>query len=341
MFASLFDNLFHHISFLFTTEFIANLIGRIVIIVLVTIYIGCIVYNVYSKDSAFNKEYKQKGFLKTHMDTTILNTILTITNVVYVIFTGIQGIYLYSYLFSDMALNANLNLAEYARQGFFQLMFITVINFAIILLTNENQKKQETKNTYTKWMNVLMCIFTIVIAISAFMRMRLYESEFGYTFLRLMVYVILVTEIIAILPTIYYILRGKINLLKSYFIICLTMYIIINFVNIDYVIAKNNIDRAQKVPGEYIREVDVSYLVNNLGTDAVSQMIYLYHTTTDENDKRKINNYLYHIYEEVKEDRNIQEWNIAKDRAKKQLEPLNLKYQTFKSNRNRYDYENI
>ena len=103
--------------------------------------------------------------------------------------------------------NTSINLAQNARQGFFELMFITVINFAIILFTSANQKKEETKNVYTKWMNVLMCIFTIVIAISAFMRMHLYESEFGYTFLRLMVYVILVTELISILPTIYYVVK--------------------------------------------------------------------------------------------------------------------------------------
>lgn len=343
VFASLFDKLFYQIAFIFTSEFIANLIGRMVIIGLVFVYIVCIIYNIYSKNSAFNREYKQKDILKKHIDNTIINTILTIINIVYLIFTGIQLIYLYSYIFADASLNVSLNLAQYARQGFFQLMFIRVINFAIILLTNANQKKEENKNAYTKWMNVLMCIFTIIIAISAFMRMHLYESEFGYTFLRLMVYVILITEIIAILPTIYYIVKGKINLLKSYFVIALTMYVITNFANIDYMIAKNNIDRAQKMPGEYVREVDVNYLIRNLGADAVSELVYLYHTTTDENDKRKINNYLYNIYKEVKNDRNIQEWNLAKDRAKKILEPLNLTYQKYQTNKNnsQYNYNSI
>lgn len=249
--------------------------------------------------------------------------------------------YLYSYVFSDAHLNATLNLAEYARQGFFQLMIITIINFAIILLTNENQKKEETKNKYTKWMNVAMCIFTIVIAISAFMRMRLYESEYGYTFLRLMVYVILITEMIAIIPTILYILKGKVNLLKSYLVIGITMYVITNFANIDYLIAKNNINRAMnKMLGEFVREIDTDYLIENLGTDAVSEIVYLYGTTEDARDKRRINNYLYNMYQDVKEDRNIQEWNLSKDRAKKILEPLNLEYQKVNSNK-KYDRDNI
>lgn len=346
VFANLFDKVFYKIAFIFTSEFVLNLIGRIIVAGLILIYISCILYNIVTKNSGFNREYKDKEFSKFHIDNTIVNTILTIINIVYLLFTAVQFIYLYSYIFGDTSLSASLNLAKYARQGFFQLMFITVINFAIILITNANHKKEETKNKYTKWMNVLMCIFTIVICVSAFMRMRLYESEFGYTFLRLMVYVILITETIAIIPTIFYIVKNKVNLLKSYFIIGITMYVIINFANIDYMIAKNNINRAEKLPGEYVREIDVDYLVDNLGTDAVSQIVYLYHTTKDESDKRRINNYLYNMYKDVKEERSLQEWNLSKNRAKKLLEPLNLEYQTYKSNNKDndfydYDYEDI
>lgn len=339
VFADFFDKFFYQIAFIFSSEFIVNLIARIILIALIFIYLICIIYNIIQENSAFNKEYQTKEFLKKRVNSTVLNTILTMVNVVYLAFTGIQFVYLYSYFFSDTALTESLNLAQYARQGFFQLMFITVINFAIILFTNANQKKEENQNTYTKWMNVLMCIFTIVIAISAFMRMRLYESEFGYTFLRLMVYVILITEMIAILPTIYYVVKGKINLLKSYFIIALTMYVIVNFANIDYQIAKNNIDRAEK--GELVRELDVSYLVNNLGTDAVSEMVYLYHHTNNEEDKRKINNYLYSVYQDVKGDRNFQEWNLSKDKAKKELEPLQLEYQGKSTKRNTRSNSNV
>ncbi len=339
VFANAFDVIFSKIEFIFTSDFIIELIGRLIVIALVFIYIVCILYNIFNKNSAFQREYKEKNILKSHINPVIINTILTIINVVYLAFTVIQFIYLYSYIFSDAHLNATLNLAQYARQGFFQLMVITIINFAIILLTNENQKKEETKNKYTKCMNVTMCVFTIVIAISAFMRMRLYESEYGYTFLRLMVYVILITEIIAIIPTILYILRQKVNLLKAYLVIGIAMYVVTNFANIDYLIAKNNINRAMnKMPGEFVREIDTDYLIQNLGTDAVSEIVYLYSTTEDERDKRRINNYLYNMYQDVKEHRNIQEWNLSKDRAKKILEPLNLEYQGYNSNRN---YNNI
>lgn len=334
VFATIFENVFEKIMFIFTSEFIVNLIFRIILIVMLLVYLVCVIYNILFKDSVFNKEYKSNRVSKIHIDNTIINTILTILNIVYFIFTAVQLIYLYSYIFTDTTLSESLNLAKYARQGFFELMFITAINFVIIILSNENNKKQENaKNTYTKWMNVLMCVFTLVIAISAFMRMHLYESEFGYTFLRLMAYIILVTEIISILPTIYYIIKGKISLLKSYLVIGITMYVIFNFINIDYIIAKNNISRVQE-SSDYTREIDIDYLVDNLGTDAVSEIVELYKMIENKTDKRKINNYLYDIYEDVKKDRSLQEWNLSKDRAEKLLEPLNLSYQTYRSYNN-------
>ena len=329
LFANLFESIFKNITYIFTSEFVINLLFRLIVIGLVFIYLLCIIYNIFKEKTSFNRKYKESEIFKLHIDSTIINTVLTIINIVYLIFTGIQFVYLYSYIFNNASLSASLNLANYARQGFFQLMFITIINFAIILLTTHN--KVEEENKYTKYMNVLMCIFTIVITVSAFIRMNLYESEFGYTFLRLMVYVILITETIALIPTICYILKKKVNLFKTYIVIAVTMYVIINFANIDHLIAKNNINRAQNnLQGEYTkREIDIDYLIENLGTDSVSEIVYLYTTVTDSQDKRKINNYLYNMYQDVKEDRTWQEWNLSKDRAKKELEPLNLQYQSY------------
>ena len=43
--------------------------------------------------------------------------------------------------------------------------------------------------------------------------------------------------------------------------------------------------------------------------------------------KRKVNNYLFDEYSDLKEKRNIQEFNISKQRATKLLEKLDLKYE--------------
>lgn len=56
--------------------------------------------------------------------------------------------------------------------------------------------------------------------------------------LRLMVYFILATEFMLIIPTIAYIFSKKVKLLKSYIVIISIMYALVNFTNVDKTIAK-------------------------------------------------------------------------------------------------------
>lgn len=328
LFAQVFDSAFKNIRYIFSSKTIINLIGRIIVISFITVYLVCIIYNILNENSTYNSTKKSKDVFKLEIDETIVNTILTIINIVYLVFSFIQLAYVGEYLFRGIGEKLNFNFAEYARQGFFQLMFITFINFAIIILTNSNKKPDDNKeHFYKKLMNILMCIFTVIIAVSAFMRMRLYEKEYGYTFLRLMVYFILTTEIIMIIPTIIYILKGKINLFKSYFLIVTVMYVIVNFSNIDSLIAKNNVARATKLSETVVRKTDLYYLTRNLGTDAIPEIIKLYEITTDKKDKIELNNYLYNQYKNLtKKESSWQEFNLSKNNAKKLLEKMNLEY---------------
>ena len=88
-----------------------------------------------------------------------------------------------------------------------------------------------------------MVIFNYIIVFSSFYRMYLYELQYGYTYLRLSVYCFLVLELIIFIPTILYILNKKIDLLKVYFNIFIIWYIVINFINFDYIISYNNVNR--------------------------------------------------------------------------------------------------
>ena len=68
---------------------------------------------------------------------------------------------------------------------------------------------------YLKELNIL----NKVMICSSFLRMYFYEQEFGYTFLRLMVFFIQATELILIIPSIAYVFNKKVKLLKSYIVI--------------------------------------------------------------------------------------------------------------------------
>ena len=178
--------------------------------------------------------------------------------------------------------------ASYARQGFFQLMAVSIINLVIILITSKRNEINKKIN-YTKIMNLFLATFTLIILVSSFYRMYLYEQEFGYTFLRLMVYFSLITEAILIIPTVMYILDFKINLTKTYFVVIIIMYIIVNYINIDNIIAKRNIDRYfEDSTGTY--KLDMNYL-ETLSVDATGQIKRL-EGINDENIIFQVNNYL-------------------------------------------------
>lgn len=317
VFADMFKQIDEWIEKILNYEFFTTLIFRIIIIIIVFFYIVSFIINFIK----FNNEENESGYNKKEIkiEAITINTILTILNIIYLIFSIIQV----SYLFTKIGVTEDFNYAEYARQGFFQLMIVSFINFVIIIITSIN--KTNTAIKYTKFMNILLAIFTIVMIISSFVRMNMYETEFGYTFLRLMVYIILITELLMIIPTIIYICNKKINLLKSYIIIATTMYLVVNFINIDKIIASKNIDRYLANTNE--REIDFYYLKENLSIDAVPEILNLYENVDNIYLKRQINNYLYREYKDLKEERSWQEFNISKHRAEKLLEKMNLKYE--------------
>ena len=79
---------------------------------------------------------------------------MTVLNLVYLVFCYIQ----ISVLFMKIGDMQNFNYASYARQGFFQLMAVSIINFIIILITSK-RKEENKKINYTKIMNLLLAVF--------------------------------------------------------------------------------------------------------------------------------------------------------------------------------------
>jgi len=292
---------------------------RILVLAIVCIYFMAFMCNILKFDTDSKKT--QNG-MQIRMQNITVNTVLTVLNIVYLLFTIVQ----FTYLFTKLGADESFNYAEYARRGFFQLMIVTIINFVIILLTNAN-KRETSKfvDYYTKIMNTFLVIFTAVMICSSFLRMYLYEQEYGYTFLRLMVFFILATELILIIPSLVYVFNKKVKLLKSYIVIVAIMYSIVNFTNVDKTIARKNVDRYiinSKVGISKERsKADFNYL-KTLSIDAIPDIIRLYDNTDDELLKTRIKKYLdneYYKKVETKEESTFQEFNYQREKGKKEL----------------------
>ena len=121
------------------------------------------------------------------------------------------------------------------------------------------------------------------------------------------------------IPTVMYIFNSEVNIVKSYMIIILISYIVVNFMNMNYLIAKRNINRYYSV-----NDLDVDYL-ENYELDNVPLLIDLYNKTEDEKIKNELNDYLYNLkYSYEYNDYNIFEFNFTRNKALKLLNDVEV-----------------
>lgn len=299
---SIFANLFSGIGRIFThinTANIFNLILRIVIMVMV--YFLFLSFILKVQDEFEEDEYRREVEVK---DTFTIKMLLATLNIVYLVFCFIQ----IQSLFAKINIQNSFDYANYARSGFFQLMFVSFINLAVILISNRYNAKKE-KNI--KILNLMLVVFTIIIAISSMYRMHMYEMEYGLTYLRMFVYIILITEIIAFIPIVKYILDDKFDFMKWCFGICIGAYCVANLMNIENIIVSRNLTR------ESIRSIDYNYLSNIASEDSY---IILEDKLQDQNIDLKEETAIENILINIKKNEKTlswQEFNISKMRIQK------------------------
>lgn len=206
-------------------------------------------------------------------DTLILNILLFAIAAVYTIFAVVQ----FRYLFAEQTLPYGLTYTEYARKGFFELLFLTGINIFIILLTVHFTKHKTGPAAKTiRALCVYLCAMTLVLLASSFYRMWLYNEDDGLTRLRFLVFGFLIFEGAGLLATFYYIIKPKFNIIAVYLGIGLAYYLVLNLVPMDYFVAKSQVD--MYLEG---RRKGVEYALT-LSSDAAPQIARLIHTDAKE-----------------------------------------------------------
>ncbi len=312
---SIFAGMFSGIGKIITNLNIKNIVYTIIrLAIILAVYFLALSF-ILKLQNQKHKEPKELGNISDKYEFT-LKLLLIALNLVYVVFCYIQ----ISSLFLAR-INVNIDYATYARTGFFQLMFVSFINFAIILLSNKFNSKKEK---IIKVLNIFLVIFTIIIVLSSMFRMYMYEMEYGLTYLRTFVYIILLTELAIFVPTTIYIFNEKFDFIKIAFIIVLSVYCLINFINIEKIIISKNISRkTTKVPTDYV-------YIQKIATEDSYKMLEEKLKENIENDKKvKIEKALLHIINNNKEMKwqefNISRWkvkqkNVNKEELTKQIE---------------------
>ncbi len=184
-------------------------------------------------------------------------TFLSIITIVYLIFSVIQISYLFLGSFS---LPDGYTYAAYAREGFFQLLFVCMINLVIILICISRFRE----NIALKIILTLFSSCTFIMIASSAMRMLLYVESYQLTFLRLLVLWALIVISILLIGCIISIYKNRFPLFQYATVTVTVLYIIFSLAKPDYLIAKYNLSYNAD-------QVDLYYL-SNLSSDAIPAM---------------------------------------------------------------------
>lgn len=211
----------------------------------------------------------------------------------------------FSYLFgaADGLLPAGTAYAEYARRGFMELVVVALINIGILLFglhfIRAGSKGLELAR---KGMLSLLMGCTLVMLVSAYSRLSLYEQNYGYTELRLLVHGFMIFLGVLMAVAFIRIWYQWFSLAKVYVAIAITSYVIMNFANIEARIAVNNIARYEETG-----KIDLVYL-QSLSADA-GPALTLFQEKHPELDE--LEGIVERYRKEAQERRHWQSWNLS------------------------------
>ncbi|SDW70787.1 DUF4153 domain-containing protein [Paenibacillus sp. PDC88] len=205
--------------------------------------------------------------LHLRLDPIIASTVLTMVNVVYLVFVILQFTYLFGAF--EGALPEGMTYADYARRGFAELMLVALLNFGILMgvLLYTDDKGSAVLRIFQKVLLYILVICSIIILYSAFSRLALYEEAYGFTYLRYLVHAFMLLLAILMVIAGLRIHFERIPLAKCYIVFGLAAYVAINYAGMDTYIAEKNIERY------HIHQKMDPYFLSSLSMDAVPVLI--------------------------------------------------------------------
>ena len=153
---------------------------------------------------------------------------------VYLVYCGIQVIYLFM---RRGALPEGYTYSSYAHEGFFQLVFVCLINIVLVLIC----RKYSADNLVLKSLLCLISACTYVLIASAAYRMYLYIDAYKLTFLRLYVLWALAVMAVVMAGIIVYLFLPRMPFARFAAGVLVSLWMIFAYAKPDYQIAAYNI----------------------------------------------------------------------------------------------------
>lgn len=161
-------------------------------------------------------------------------TIAALLTLVYLVFSVIQIVYLFV---GNMTLPSGYTYAEYAREGFFQLLAVSVLNLIFVLVGLSCFRESKV----LKGILTLMSLCTYIMIASSAMRMIIYIRWYYLTFLRIFVLWSLAVLFLIFTGIIISVIKESFPLFRYSMVIVTLCYMVLSFSHPDYWIARVNV----------------------------------------------------------------------------------------------------
>ena len=265
----IFENMFKRMYFeiLFSSLIVDGFFTSILfVVVFLCAYMLVSFLSNYRMDNMEKEEKKGEPILAI--------TISSILSVVYIIFCSIQVIYLFLGRSTGLSLPDGMIYSEYAREGFFQLLFVCIINLVLVLLGIYLFRESKVLKTF-------LCIITsctFIMIVSSALRMILYIQHQYLTFLRVFVLWALLVILLVMIGVMIAIFKKDFPLFRYSTTLFIILYLFLSFGKVDYFVAKVNVDNMRlETQYEFFKGTelydDEDYLMRNLSLDAAKVII--------------------------------------------------------------------
>lgn len=176
---------------------------------------------------------------KISFDPVIAMTFAGLLSAMYLVFCSVQVVYLFV---GSMRLPEGMTYADYAHRGFYMLLFVCLVNLALVLFIRKYFAVHKILNV----MLLLICACTFVMMASSAYRMFLYIAAYQLTFLRVLVLVTLAALALLMAGVVLIILKPQFPLFRYSLAVVSVIYLCLAFSHVDGIIASYNLSHAEE-----------------------------------------------------------------------------------------------
>ena len=193
--------------------------------------------------------------------------ILSALVLLYLLFLAVQSAGLFGG--PEYLAKRNISYAQWARSGFFQMVGVTVVNLTVVLAALTFSRQEGRSWKLVRSLSAVLVAESLVLLASAAWRMTLYVTAYGLSFKRCLTYWGMAMMALFFLAALRKVRRPDFGFCRAAFPLALAGWLVINCVPVDFLVAKNQVDRY--LVGESAT-VSVHYLAYSLSYDTLSQL---------------------------------------------------------------------